>query len=533
VRHLQQRRKEIAMTILRFTPPTPAGWHTIRRVWRGIYTVTVLLLGLLVSPVTGAQHGGTLIFGADNEFAGFETLTSASRLAINGSIAANTIMEPLFRMDAQQNLIPVLGLTARESADGKLWTFTLRRGVTFHDGTPFNADAVVQHWSRLLDPANKYRGRRALSVLEAVEKADAYAVNFRLKHRWLPFLNIITGRRTLANLMPSPQSVDQGTQNRHPVGTGPFMFKEWKPGDRFVVVRNPNYWQKDRPFLDQIVFKPLPDLQTRFASLKTGQLDMIWMDRGNLLKKAAGDPSLRVYHSEENGAEIIILNTSKPPLDNVKLRRALAHAHNQSSHVKMVYQDSVPEIRHPFGKDCECAQADYREYDPQLAKGLVPQNTLPVEIELLHSNSKRGRDTGEISQQHLKAIGITLKPMGLEFSPVIKKVISGQYTASTWRISSRPDLGPALLQMLHSKSRGNFSHYKSPEMDRLLVAQRMATDPIKRQALLCQIAKMINTDVPILYRGGMRNHVIARKQIEGIGDMQHGIIDFRDVWLLQ
>ena len=511
---------------------TQTGIGAMPARWMAIAVVSVLILVWFSAPATGAQSGGTLTFGADNEFAGFETLKSASRLAINGSIAANTIMEPLFRMDAQQNLIPVLGLTAKESTDGKIWTINLRQGVTFHDGTPFNADAVVHHWRRLLDPANQYRGRRALSVLESVDKVDAYTISFRLKHRWLPFLRVITGRRMLANLMPSPQSVEQGSQNRAPVGTGPFMFKEWVPGDRFVVVKNPNYWQKDRPYLDQINFKPLPDLQTRFASLKTGQMDMIWMDRGNLLKKAAGDKNFRIYRSEENGAEIIILNTSKPPLDNVDFRRALAHAHNQASHVKMVYQDSVPEIRHPFGQDCECPQDSYRGYNPQLAKTLVPEHDQPIEIELLHSNSKRGRDTGEISQQHLKTIGISVKPVGLEFSPVIKKVISGQYTASTWRISSRPDLGPALLQMLHSKSRGNFSHYRNPKMDQLLIAQRMATDPDQRRALLCQIAKLINEDVPILYRGGMRNHVIAHNRVKGIAEMQHGIIDFKDARLV-
>jgi ABC-type transport system substrate-binding protein len=118
----------------------------------------------------------------------------------------------------------------------------------------------------------------------------------------------------------------------------------------------------------------------------------------------------------------------------------------------------------------------------------------------LHSSSKRGRDIGEITQQLFKDVGVTANPAGFDFGPVIKKVLSGQYQVSTWRISSRPDQGPALFLSLHSKSRANFSRYKNPEMDKLLVAQRMETDPERRNEILCKIARLINDDVPFLSR---------------------------------
>jgi ABC-type transport system substrate-binding protein len=98
----------------------------------------------------------------------------------------------------------------------------------------------------------------------------------------------------------------------------------------------------------------MTDSQTRYASLQSGQVDIIWMDRGNLINKANADNSLKVYYSEDNGAEIFILNTSAPPLDDVNVRRALAHAHNQERQVKMVYKDSIPVVHHPFGNQCEC-----------------------------------------------------------------------------------------------------------------------------------------------------------------------------------
>ena len=142
----------------------------------------VLLGGFCISPgwAVEPKSGGTLRFGTENDFAGFEVLKSSSRLAINGAIAANTILEPLFRMDNAGRLIPVLGLSATPSDDKTTWTIALRKGVLFHDGTPFTADAVVHHWSRLLNPENKYRGRSAVGPITRVAKMDDHTVQFQL-----------------------------------------------------------------------------------------------------------------------------------------------------------------------------------------------------------------------------------------------------------------------------------------------------------------------------------------------------------------
>ena len=507
-------------------------FYSLLSVWMllSILSAAALTVSGTVMAAT-IKPGGMLRFGTENEFAGFEVIKSGSRLAINGAIAANTVMEPLFRMDADGKLIPVLGLSVKDSEGGKLWTIDLRKGVQFHDGTSFNADAVVHHWQRLLNPQNKFRGRAALSVIESVETKAEYTICFRLKHPWLPFKQVITSTRSLVNLIPSPKAVEQGVQDRAPVGTGPFKFKEWKSGDQFVVVKNPAYWQKNKPYLDKIVFKPMPDHQTRFASLKSRQLDIVWTDRGHIIHRASQDPKLVVYQSEDNGAEIFILNTAKPPLNDVNIRRAMALAHNQRRQVKMVYQDSIPVVHHPFGNQCQCPQDGYLEYNPIEARKLIQQTGKPVLIETLHSNSKRGRDIGEITQQLMKDVGVEVNPLGLSFGPVIKKVISGDYQMSTWRMSSQPDQGPALFRSFHSKSRANFSRYKNPEMDRLLVAQRMEMDPAKRQQILCQIASLLNKDVPILYRGGMRRHVITRKEVKGMVEMTNGIVRLEEAWI--
>jgi ABC-type transport system substrate-binding protein len=493
----------------------------------------VFVLALLFAwPVQAMEpkSGGTLVFGAENEFAGFDAL-KARGFAICDAIANAVIQERLFDMAENGELIPVLGLTATASEDQKTWTITLRRGVVFHDGTPFNADAVVAHWSRLLDPKNRFSGRDTIAPIEAVEKVGEFTVRFSLAHPWLPFLQTLCDARTLAPFVPSPKTVAEDAQNRAPVGTGPFMFKEWLSGDRFVVIRNPGYWKHEKPHLDEIVFKFMPDHQTRFASLESGQADMIWTDRGAAIEKAEKDPNLVHFVSEGTGAEIFILNTAKPPLDDPRVRKALAYAWNQQVCVSLSYQDCIPVVTHPFGNRIGCGNANYPSPDFQKAKELIAAYGRPVEIECLHSNTKRGQEQGELLQQFAKEIGVTVRPIGMSFGPVVKKVITGDYKISTWRIPAYRDQGPSLYSGFQSASRRNWSRYQSPEMDRLLLEQNVATDSGKRDELLCRIAVLINEDVPIIYRGGRRFHVLSTKEVKGAFQFRNGIFILSDLWL--
>ncbi|MCP4722254.1 MAG: hypothetical protein GY860_22570, partial [Desulfobacteraceae bacterium] len=477
----------------------------------------ILFLGICVlagfSPnLAGAaepNHGGTLRFGSENDFRGFDPLKINAH-SICGSIANSTIHERLFDIDSNGNLIPVLALSATPSKDGKIWDIALRQGISFHDGTPFNADAVVYNWSRLLNPENKFRGRSSLAPILSVEKLDAFTVQFKLSHIWLPFPKILTDTRALYSYVISPKTLAADIQSRAPVGTGPFMFKEWKSGDQFVVMKNPNYWQKEKPYLDKIIFKPVPDHQTRFASLESGQLDVIFMDRGHIIKRARENKSLIHYQGDSVGAEIALLNTTKPPLDDPRVRRAIAHAWNQAVYVDMSYKNSIPLAHHPFGNQLPCGDAGYRTHDPEKARILIEQYGKPVEIECIHTNTKRGREFGLMLQQFCKKIGIKVKTKGMDISPIVKNVFSKKYHVSSWRIPPMTDYGPYLYKYFYSKSRINATGYNNAKMDELLVAQQVETDPEKREKIFCDIAELLNTDVPLLYRGGRRIHLIAK-----------------------
>ena len=488
--------------------------------------MAILIFTLIGGTTHGAdgKYGGELVFGVDTEFKGFDLLRSGIP-AICGMIPYHAIHERLFAMNKDGAPIPILGLSATPSNGDKTWTIKLRKGVRFHDGTEFNADAVAKHFQRLLNPENKFRGSAAFKPVASLKKVDHFTVRFQLRHAWLPFLDILSSSRSPIALIPSPKAATSGSQNRAPVGSGPYMFKEWKAGESLTLVKNPNYWQKGKPYLDKIVLKPMPDHQTRFASLLSGQLDIIWTDRGDHIHKAMKEKSMIVRRGEGNGAESYILNTEKPPLDDIRVRRALAHAWNQKVYVKISYKDTIPIVNHPLGPEFSCGNIGYRNYDLKKARELIKAYGKPVEIEVLNSNSKRGREAGEIMQQLFKKIGVTVKPLGLSFAPIVGKVYKGDYQISTWRMPSIPDYGTSFTYNYYSKSRANVTRYKNPEMDKLLIAQRMSTDPEKRKKMHCRIANMLNEDIPVIYRGGRAYHVISKKSVKGIPAPENGYVD--------
>lgn len=474
------------------------------------------------------RQGGVLYIGIEVPFHGFDILTQGTLNPPQAPLN-NLILEPLFRRDKGGNLVPILGLSATPSVDEKTWDIKLRQGVVFHDGTPFNADAVVHHWARILGP--DFRGRRLLKPIQRVEKNDDYAVRFHLAHPWPAFKNLISNELALLAFIPSPTAVDAETHHRKPVGTGPFLYKEWSGGDHFIVLKNHRYWQQGKPLLYKVVFRTIPYHQARYASLVSGQLDMIILDRGNLIQKARENPSLHTYKVEGNGAEIILMNTRKPPLDDIRVRRALALANSQQLHVKMIYSNQVPVIHHPFGEHFTCKDDGYLGYDPEKARELLFAYGQPIELECLHSNTSRGRQIGELMQQLYKTIGVKLKPVALSPPPHVSKVIAGNYQLATWRIPPSGDQGPRLYNHFYSRSPMNITGYKTPELDRLLEMQRVETDLTKREDLLCDIIRQLNRDVPFLYRGGRGYHIVAGKKIRDMRDTPGFNMDLASAWI--
>jgi 4-phytase/acid phosphatase/peptide/nickel transport system substrate-binding protein len=496
-----------------------------------MFTFAFTIIIFVQTAWTEPNYGGRLRFADEGDSFGFDVI-KARGFSAAGQVIGNLVMERLFELGPDNKLIPVLGVSATPSEGGKLWTVKLRQGVRFHDGTAFNADAVVAHWQRVLNPENRFRGRILIAPLKSVEKTAEHEVRFLLTHAWEPFQTmVLTNKRMLTSLIPSPKAVREDIQNRSPVGTGPFAFKEWKTGDRIAVFKNPNYWQDGKPYLDEIVRYQMPDHQTRYMALVSGEVDLIATDRPGHVKKLMDDPEYTTIITDTGGTAILIMNTTKPPLDDPRVRRALSHAWSQEQYIKVVFKDLVDSVEYLNEDTMICDDFGYLKHDLHKAKKLIAEYGKPVELDYFHSRTQRGKETAMVMQQLFKKIGVTLKPSPLAWSAIMKKLFSREFDISSWVIPGHDDMGSIITASFNSKSPWNLMRYNNKTVDELLFQQRMSIDPQVRRQLLCEVARLINADAPFLYLFKQRFYMVSKKKVRGIVPPRNEYIRLSEAWL--
>lgn len=492
--------------------------------------VTVFSIAAPVLAQEEKTQGGTITVALETEPNGFEPLEGRI-FGQTGSTVAITMEEPLLGWNHETNEpLPLLATEWSESEDHLTWTVKLREGVKFHDGSDFDAGDVAAHYNRMIDPENKFAGRSSLTTIEEVVAVDPLTVEFRLAHPWTAFLP------TLADLgmsgpIPSPEAVEAGTQNRNPVGTGPFRFVEWSSGDRIVVERNPDYWNADDINLDKIVFRILPDTQTRYASLQSGEVDAIWTDRGPTIVEAQNDPDIVSMHADGAGAATILLNRRRAPFDDPNVRAAVAHGWNQDALVKISFRDTRPSVTHPLGNQKDCGEAGYRAFDQDKAREYVAAYGKPIEFDFINTSTPRGRELGELMQQLMKAIDIKVNLIPVDQTSLVRNVLSLDYTMSGWRFPDDVDMGPTLAASTTSDSNYNLTGFDLPELDE--VARKMVVAESREESLdlQCQVAEMINQDASILYMGGGRYWAFTTQRLKGVPKPYGGIVDVTRAWI--
>ena len=238
----------------------------------------------------------------------------------------------------------------------------------FQDGSPFNAQAVAFNFERMLNPDNHCRCLFYISFIGKVEAVDELTVVFHLKTP-SPNLPAIGAPPTSTNVIHSPKAIQEMKEayNRHPVGTGPFQLKSWQSGDRLVLERNPQYWDKNRPYLDQVTIRPMPDNIARYASVQSGESDVIWTDRAEDVLKAKKNPALNVREYAGSGAQVYAFNTKVAPFDDVRVRQALRMALDLEAYSQAAWGDLWKPTRDPYGPGSfvQCSDPGALPFDPR------------------------------------------------------------------------------------------------------------------------------------------------------------------------
>jgi ABC-type transport system substrate-binding protein len=473
-----------------------------------------LLAVALALSTSAALAANTLTVALETDARGFDAVKGGVLGASAGTVSL-TIHDSLLIYNRDDNSYTGnLAESWTQSEDKKTWTVILKQGIKFHDGSPLTANDVADHINRILDPKNKSRSRSFITAIKGAKAVDDHTVVYTLAHPWEAFRGVLA-MPNMIGLVPSGANVAADKQNRAPIGTGPYKFKNWAGGDRIVVERNTDYHGAQKGHFDQIVFRILPDTQARYAALKAGEVDVIWTDRGNTIKAAQKDGSLNVISAPGSGGSINFFNASKPPLDDRRIRQAIAHAWNQEAILNVTWKQTRPFARHALGENAKC-DAGYLEYNPEKAKALVADYGKPVNIEMIHTTTPRGREFGEILQQMLKGVGMKLKLVPVDQNTLVKKVFTNDYMISGWRISDTGDVGSQLFALSFSKSSYNLTRLKTPELDKIAMAMRTAPTPQARAKGLCDLSRAINQEANMGFRGGNRYYVITRKDIKDV-----------------
>ena len=505
--------------------------HWITGTARAVVVLSALCAGWS-APALAQKKGGTLTIGTEAEFSGFNH-RKARIFNQNTSAPASSVMETLFAYEGE-NIVPRLAISFKEAADRNSATVTLRPNVKFHDGTPFNADAVVKHYTWLMAPDSGVN-MSIMAPVRAVEKVDDMTVRFVLKQPWTALQSALA-LETLSNFIGSPTALEKDPDGFHrkPVGTGPFVFTEWRAGDRIVMDRNPGYWDPKLPLLDRVVYRVLPDANTRYQSIRSGEVDIGRMDTANHVLDAKKDTNLKLHEYQGSGAFSWNFNNAKPPFNDERVRAAVVHAFNSAAMIDTIFLGTTTPTTDLLGPNSKwhCPNLNWRGYDLEKARALVKEVGKPIKFQLTMTNTPAGRRQVAMLQQFIKAAGMETDIRLVEQSQNVRVGVSGDYEMDVWRFSDiggDPDM--VLSYYFSGKAGEPVSRHDTTKVDAILDRARSETDTAKRKAMYCEVQQVISDGAFQLIPIRTTYFAVSNPQVKALPPMQNSLIRVRAMWL--
>jgi peptide/nickel transport system substrate-binding protein len=490
---------------------------------------------LLAGPAIAQKQGGSITVGLELDIAGFDPL-KVGVFDTAALTAAASVFDTLTTLDDKGVAQPKLAQSWTHSDDYKTWTFKLRPGVKFHDGTPFNAEAVKANFDRQKDPANKCRCAFYIAYIHDVQAPDELTVVYNLNDPAvnLPALQTIPSTNNVIQ-SPTAWKTKGDDYNRNPVGTGPYVLKSWTAGDRMVLEKNPDYWDKSRIYLDRIVLKPLPDAQSRFASLQSGEADIVWDDEfdADNIQKAQKDPKLTVHAYVGSGAQVYAFNTKVAPFDDVRVRQALVMGLDRKKMSQAITNGLSRPASNPYGEGSwvKCKDDGALPFDVEKAKALIKDYGKPVEFKMIVTATPRGRTIGQVLQQFWKQIGANMEIEQIDQATVVPRAFMRQFQLTPWRIVDLADPDPQMYANFKTGSAVALANYSNPELDRLLDDARVTADPAKRTEDYCAISRLINKEAIWFWTFQNTYYALSSAKLKGLPKMYSGVIDVSRVWM--
>ncbi len=519
--------------------------HRRSIVWLAALVAIILAVGVDASgqsaaqaPPPDAKPGGKLVLGFQYEPVTLDPQVTGQANAIRVLV---NIVDGLVYVDQEGNIKPMLAERWRISPNGKIYTFFLRKGIKFHDGTPFNAQAVKFTLDRVMDPATASQGGRiSIGPYEKSEVIDDYTVRITLKEAFAPFLANL-GPGTLSPVSPTAVQKLGKDFGRAPVGTGAFSVKEWKAKDHITLVRNPDWklapmTNRGAAYLEEITIKFIPEDAVRAAVLETGEVDAIEDVPAQNVADFKKTPSkFTVYQVNFPGSpRQAMLNTQKTPTNELNVRRAILHATNVEALNRTLYFNVYPigngimsaatpmaikgQFRQAYPYDQGRARALLEEAGWRVGAGGVREKggqRLRVGIYIL-TDIPQFRPLAEFIQANLNEVGFDAFIWAQSRSPWFAALGNGDHNLAPMGLwSSDPDM---MRGLYHSNgSAFSWSFYKNPELDKLVEDGIQSTNPRIRQQYYVKAQELLMRDAVALPIHEQVNVFAIKTPYKGLG----------------
>ena len=433
--------------------------------------------------------------------------TGGAAAAIDEVVYAN-VFEGLTRFGPDGAVRPALAESWEVSGDGKVYTFRLHDGVTFHDGSAMDAEDVKFSLDRARAEDSANAQKALFAAIEMVEVVDPLTVRVTLSapNGNFPF-NMAWGDAVIL----APETADQAATA--PVGTGPFVFRNWAQGDRVELGPNPDYWG-EKPALSSATFKFISDPTAAFAAMMAGDVDAFPnFPAPETLPQLEADPRFTVIVGSTEGETILALNNRNPVLANVKVREAIAHAIDRQE----IIDGAMFGYGTPIGTHFAPHHPDYVDltglsaHDPDKARALLAEaGVADLTLRLALPPPTYARRGGEIIAAQLREVGIETEISNLEWAQWLEQVFKGKDFDLTIVSHTEPmDIG------IYARPDYYFQ-YGDADFVAIMDRLNLATDPADRSALLKDAQRMIAEDYVNGYLFQLAKTGVANAKIEGL-----------------
>jgi peptide/nickel transport system substrate-binding protein len=434
-------------------------------------------------PIAGGE-ATVLVF---NEIAGLDPVTGTGAAGADGQrlfalYGALVVYDP-----SRHEPVPVLAEALEPDADFTGWTLTLRDGLEFSDGTPFDAAAVQANWQRAQVPENRSQAIGLASTISTMTVVDAQTLQVELVAPNAHFDNGIA--RQALNYIASPAAIAGGGLAAAPVGAGPFVLDEWTRDDRMVLVPNEGWLGSDGPYVDRLVFRVIGDEQQRIDTFVTGDADLAFTPVPESVQHAMDEGAGGYASVDVSGGGTVAFNTTTAPFDDPRVRRAVAVGVDAAIAADVVRGEGTVVATNPMRTDSPwfTSDADYPPYDPAEAQRLFDEYAAEhggsVSFTLGAFQQTENTVLAEFLQTSLNQYdGVSVEVDVADSATAFTRVLQGDFQAHLWGFPVL-DPDPGLYNALHSGLPTNITRYADPEVDRLLEEARVTADNDARAPL--------------------------------------------------